>query len=323
MRAFLNDLRYAGRTLRRSPGFALLAIGIMALGIGANTAVFSVVNGVLLKPLPYPGADRIVALRTVFLTDGANEPLVSIANFRDWRDQSSSFEAMASYRGGGETPDHARRHGRVRTRSASVDVAVLSRLRRRSRSSAARSRAEEIVPGTRPRGAHQPRVLAEPVRRRSRRPERTMRVGTDRARHRRRHAARFPVPGPDRCLGAADHERDDSRTGHNFFAVARLKPDVSLEQARAELSDDRRRLEQQYPDSNQGRGVSPRSPLAGRAGGRCPPHALPPVGRRRRGAADRLRQHRDAAARQGHRAHARDGGAGGARRQPRGGSSGS
>ena len=72
----------------------------MALGIGANTAVFSVVNGVLLKPLPYRGADRIVVLRTAFLTTGERRPLVSIANFRDWRDQSSSFEAMSSYRGG-------------------------------------------------------------------------------------------------------------------------------------------------------------------------------------------------------------------------------
>ena len=85
MRAFLSDVRYAGRTLRRSPGFAVLAIGIMALGIGANTAVFSIVNGVLLKSLPYAGADRIVALHTVYLTDGGTNDLVSIANYRDWR----------------------------------------------------------------------------------------------------------------------------------------------------------------------------------------------------------------------------------------------
>ena len=97
---FLADLRYAGRALRRSPGFAVLAIAIMALGIGANTAVFSVVNGVLLKPLPYPGADRIVTLPRRFSSRGAPSPWSSIANYRDWRDQSSSFEAMATYRGG-------------------------------------------------------------------------------------------------------------------------------------------------------------------------------------------------------------------------------
>ncbi|MGH9201289.1 MAG: FtsX-like permease family protein, partial [Vicinamibacterales bacterium] len=111
---FVADLRYAGRAFRRSPGFAVLTIGIMALGIGANTAVFSVVNGVLLKPLPYSGADRIVTLRTSFLTRGESQTLVSIANFRDWRDQSSSFEAMSSYRPGensvttGDTAEYGR-----------------------------------------------------------------------------------------------------------------------------------------------------------------------------------------------------------------------
>ena len=86
---FLADLRYAGRALGRSPGFAVLAIGIMAVGIGANTAVFSVVNDVLLKSLPYPGADRIVVLRTAVLERGEDQVLVSMGNFRDWRDQSS------------------------------------------------------------------------------------------------------------------------------------------------------------------------------------------------------------------------------------------
>ncbi len=97
---FLGDLRYAGRALRRSPGFAVLASVIMALGIGANTAVFSVVNAVLLKPLAYPGSDRIVTLRTTFLATGSSQALVAIANFRDWREQTVSFEAMATYRGG-------------------------------------------------------------------------------------------------------------------------------------------------------------------------------------------------------------------------------
>src|SRR2546428_4487538 len=96
----LRDLRYAGRNLRRSPGFAALAVLIMALGIGANTAVFSVVNAVLLKPLSYRDPDRIVTLpdfSTIRAASTALSKQVSIPDFQDWHDQSSSFEAMSYY----------------------------------------------------------------------------------------------------------------------------------------------------------------------------------------------------------------------------------
>src|SRR5215831_4640775 len=98
----LRDLRYALRGMRRSPGFAALAALIIALGIGANTAVFSVVNAVLLKPLPYRDPDRIVTLTTritvgVLASHSGIIEQVSIPDFHDWHDQSSSFEAMAYY----------------------------------------------------------------------------------------------------------------------------------------------------------------------------------------------------------------------------------
>src|SRR5215831_3709870 len=96
-----SDLRYGCRALLKSPGFTALAAAIMALGIGANTAVFSVVNTVLLKPLSYHEPDRIVTLTNPWTNGDAPSPLavklVSIPNFQDWHDQSSSFEAMAFY----------------------------------------------------------------------------------------------------------------------------------------------------------------------------------------------------------------------------------
>jgi len=99
-----RDLRYAWRSLRHAPGFSALVVLIMALGIGANTAVFDVVNSVLLRPLAYRDADRIVTLGTSEIAKGASDfQQVSIPNFQDWHNQSSSFEAMAYY-GSREVP---------------------------------------------------------------------------------------------------------------------------------------------------------------------------------------------------------------------------
>jgi len=87
---FLQDLRYGARSMRRAPGFTAVAVIALALGIGANAAIFSVVNAVLIRPLAYKDSDRLVTI----LNDGDGP--VAVANYIDWRDQSQSFETMAA-----------------------------------------------------------------------------------------------------------------------------------------------------------------------------------------------------------------------------------
>jgi predicted permease len=90
---FLQDLRYGARTLRKNPGFTVIAILTLALGIGANTSLFSVVNGVLLNPLPYPNPEQLVTLHESKpnFKDGS----ISYPNFRDWQKDNHTFSSMA------------------------------------------------------------------------------------------------------------------------------------------------------------------------------------------------------------------------------------
>ncbi len=99
MRSLLQDLQYAGRQMMKSPGFAVIAILTLAIGIGANTTIFSVVNGVLLNPLPYPDSNRLVTL--FHHKPNFSKGSISYPNFLDWQRDNHSFDAMVAYRDSG------------------------------------------------------------------------------------------------------------------------------------------------------------------------------------------------------------------------------
>src|SRR5947199_9350977 len=94
----MNTLRYAVRQLRKSPGFTFIAVLTLALGIGANTAIFTVVNAVLLSPLPYPDADRLVMINSRNFQENLKGLGFAPAGFRDLEKQVTSFEAIAAGR---------------------------------------------------------------------------------------------------------------------------------------------------------------------------------------------------------------------------------
>ena len=91
----IKDIRFAARSLLKRPGLTAIVVLTLALGIGANAAVFSVINAVLLRPLPYRDADRVVTIWQNNTKAGIPENNVSPANFIDWSEQSNSFEAIA------------------------------------------------------------------------------------------------------------------------------------------------------------------------------------------------------------------------------------
>jgi predicted permease len=95
MRTLLQDVRYGARMLLKNPGFTFVAVLVLALGIGANTALFSVVNGVLLRPLPYGDPERIVTLWERNERDGIARDDVSPANFLDWQERATAFSEIA------------------------------------------------------------------------------------------------------------------------------------------------------------------------------------------------------------------------------------
>src|SRR6185503_7706063 len=96
MSAFQQDIRYALRVLAKQPGVTFIAILTLALGIGANSALFSAVNAVLLRPLPYDDPDRLMTIWEKRPNEGVMDNVVSPADFVDWTRMNTSFEGMAA-----------------------------------------------------------------------------------------------------------------------------------------------------------------------------------------------------------------------------------
>src|SRR5215216_3839648 len=101
MDTLIKDLRYGVRSFLKRPGFLVIALSTLALGIGATTAMFTVVNSVLLRPLQFPEPEKIVLLESVILAMGATASNMSVPDVADWQQQSQSFEQMASFVTGG------------------------------------------------------------------------------------------------------------------------------------------------------------------------------------------------------------------------------
>jgi predicted permease len=260
---FAADVRYAARSVRRTPAFALAVVGVLALGIGANTAIFSILNAVLLRPMPFAEPHRIVRLFHVppqATFPGLPRFSLSPANFYDWQRDARSFESMALYRGRGLTLTGS---GTPRAVLAGAVGAGFFDVLRARPALGRVFRADEDVPSARVAivshgfwtthlgGAAD--VLGRPLRLNDEPYEivgvmpASFTVGSWFATSRD-----IWIP-----LGLSDEDRA-VRENHNLQGLARLRDGVSLEQSRSELEVIARRLEQAYPQDNAGWGATVR-----------------------------------------------------------------
>jgi putative ABC transport system permease protein len=254
MHALLSDSRHALRTFRRSPGFTVAAVLSLALGIGGATAIFSVVDGVLLRPLPYPDADRIVKLgRTSPL--GPNDSL-SAADFLDIQGEATTLRHVAGYREdisdvtGSGTPNRVRG---VQTTAAFFEVFSSPPLAGRMYTPADEGRGALAVLSEgfwrRQYGARadiigtQIRINGVP----------TEIVGVAPAALRHPHEAEVWMLTPGRVpVSPIPTDGDDDRDVQYFTAVARLAPGAAPGDANAQLQAIGARLAEQFPDTNGG-----------------------------------------------------------------------
>lgn len=245
METLSRDLRYVARSLVRSPGFFLVTVLTLALGIGATSAIFSVVNGVLLRPLPYPSSDRIVQLFQI--DKDAKRRTVSEPNFEDWHAQTRAFDAMALSSASGEVTINGLAEP-IRARGAEVSrefFSVFGLTPRLGRLFVE----EELRPGAQPSVIVSSSFWQNYLGGSQQVVGKTIKIGQQLLTivGVMPPAMNYPA-GTDIWLPREIEERRGSRTTHGWRVVARVKPGVSIEQAKQDLSAVSRRLKQQYGD---------------------------------------------------------------------------
>jgi putative ABC transport system permease protein len=245
-----QDLRYGMRMLLKNPGFTIVAIIALALGIGANTAIFSVVNTVLLRPLPYKDPDRLVMVWEDNSKQGFPRDTPAAANYVDWRDQNNVFEGMAAMAeisfnltGAG---DPERVDGRRVSASLFSLLGVEPQLGRAFRPEEDRPGANHVVIMShglwQRRFGSDPGIIGKPINLNGK--SFTV-VGV------MPRTFQFPTRKDQLWVPVAFDAKEAAQRGNHYLEViARIKPGVTLQQAQAEMTTIATRLQQQYPETN-------------------------------------------------------------------------
>ncbi|HEY0367923.1 MAG TPA: ABC transporter permease [Pyrinomonadaceae bacterium] len=253
METLIKDLRFAVRSFLKRPGFLVIAIATLALGIGATTAMFTVVNSVLLRPLQFPEPERIVLLLGINPRQGITESNLSVPDIADWQKQSQSFEQIAAYVSGGLFLTVGDETERVRGTDVSAEFFPLFK------TNPIHGRA--LLPADMQQGSEPAVVISYALwqRRFGGAPS----VVNSKVTLNGKPAtivgimpAGFNYPSDSDAWTAMLLEpAKEPRDNRYVSVVTRLKPEVSMSQAQAEMDTINQRLAQNYAETNSGWGV--------------------------------------------------------------------
>ena len=263
MEALWQDLQYSFRTLWKKPSFTIIAVVTLALGIGANAAIFSMVNGMLFRSLPYPKADRLVMVWETNQRRKWDMMYPSYPNFADWRDQNTVFEEMAAYVTAGVNFTNGDQPERIFVAAGSASLFKMLDaqpiLGRSVTPDDAKPDAEPTVIlsyGLWQRLNSDPQIVGKTVEVQGLKHTvlGVMPQGFEfppQFKDQDQLQPKIDMWGPLRI----DPNTRDGRGSHGFYSIGMLKPGVSLEQARAEMTSIAERLAQEYPGNNKGSSI--------------------------------------------------------------------